>query len=124
MKWMSMVVAGALLVGCASPGAIAKQPVAGRFESKLSAKRLAGCIDANGENLLWAGAFRSKIRDTGDEPIVVIVEEAGNKYIAAVVHVATRDQGSRAEFRFGGAVEFDERIWPGKWQNRLVSGCG
>ena len=122
MNWMPFFLAVALLAGCASPAQIEKQAVAGRFESKLSAKRLAGCIDTNGENLLWAGAFRSKTRDVGDEPIVVVVEEVGNKYVAAVVHVFTRDTGSLAEFRFGGAVEFDEKIWPGKWKDRLVAG--
>lgn len=110
-----------LLAACAGPEEIAKQPVTARFESALSATKLASCIGANGEKLGWmAGIYRSKIRDTGDEPIVVIVEDGANSYAAvAMANVVTRAQGSAAEFRFRGLGDP-----AGIAFKRLVAGCG
>lgn len=110
-----------LFAACAGPEEIAKQPVAGRFESALSARQLAGCIDANGWKLGWGpGIYRSKMRDTGDEPIIVVVEDSANRYaVVAIVSVTTHVGGSAAEFRFrglGGPT--------GIALNRLVADCG
>ncbi len=115
-------VSGLMLVGCATPGDIARQEVAGRFESSLSAKMLANCIDRNAENRLFAGAFRSKIRDTGVEPIeVVVMANAG--YVSALVEIKSAGTGSTALFRFGGAAEMDEAMSKGSVLRKYAAGC-
>lgn len=110
-----------LLAACAGPEDVSKQPVAGRFESALSARKLAECIDANGVNLGWApGIYRSKIQPTGDEPIVVIVEDTVNSFaVVAMINVVTHAGGSAAEFRVRGLGDP-----AGVWLRRLVAGCG
>lgn len=125
MKFQHLVVAAIsaiFLSGCATPEQIAKQPVTGKFESSLSAKALANCIDNNAENMFYAGAFRSKVRDTGSEPIKVIVY-SNAEYVAAVVEVTSANKGSIALFRFGGAAEFDEGISPGSVLKKFVTKC-
>lgn len=122
MKYLIYLVVLFAVVGCATPEQIAKQEVAGKFESLLSAKKLANCIDRNAENRFFAGAFRSKVRDTGTEPLEVVVH-ANADYVSAVVEVRSTATGSLALFRFGGASELDEKVTPGSVLKRYVAGC-
>lgn len=110
------------MVACATPDQIAKQPVSGVFTSSLSPKKLASCIDRNAENRVWAGAFRSKVRDDGTEPITVIVH-ASTGWVSTIAEVRSANDGSKAEFRFGGAAQLDEALKPGSVMNVYVAGC-
>jgi hypothetical protein len=97
MKTWIAISLTALVASCATPDQIAKQPVAGSFTSAMSAKKLAACVDHNAENRFFAGAFRSKVRDSGEEPIVVVVH-ANADYVSTVVEIRSTQSGSVALF--------------------------
>lgn len=122
MKTIVLLILVFSLFGCATPEQILRQPVAGKYESSLSAKMLANCIDNNAENRFFAGAFRSKIRDNGDGTFQVIVYANAN-YVSAVVEITSTQRGSIALFRFGGASEIDESMSPGSVFKKYVAGC-
>lgn len=89
----------ALLAGRASPSEVLKDGVEAKFESSKSAPGLAICIDRNADDYA-RGSLRSKVVNSGIEPIEVLIRN-GN-FIYAVVQVTTTADGSAARFRFGG----------------------
>jgi hypothetical protein len=88
-----------LLSGCASPSEVLKDGVEAKFDSAKTAPALAICIDRNADDYA-RGSLRSKVVNSGTEPIEVLVRN-GN-FIYAVVQVTTAQVGSSARFRFGG----------------------
>ena len=109
------VLVAALLAGCASPSEVLKDGVEAKFKSEkvdvrvghkaLSVeirdgeKCLAIYIDRNADDYA-RGSLRSKVVNSGIEPIEVLIRN-GN-FIYGVVQVTTTAEGSAARFRFGG----------------------
>lgn len=93
------VLIAALLAGRASPSEVLKDGVEAKFESAKPAPGLAICIDRNADDFA-RGSLRSKVVNSGIEPIEVLIRN-GN-FIYGVVQVTTTAEGSAARFRFGG----------------------
>jgi hypothetical protein len=97
VKFTSLI--SVLLAGCASPSEVLKDGIKAKFESAKTAPGLASCIDRNADDYA-RGSLRSKVVNSGTEPIEVRIRN-GN-FIYAVVQVTTAQVGSSARFRFGG----------------------
>jgi hypothetical protein len=95
------LIATALLSGCATHGDILGAGVRGKFQSTQSPMALAQCIDRNADSFAL-GSLRSKIVNTGKEPLEVVILNGATHW--AIVHVSAIGEGSTADFYLGGVA--------------------
>ncbi len=88
------------LAGCASESEVVRTETSHTLHSHLSPKVLALCIDGNAGKSSLFGAVQSRITNTGDNTLEVVVGSGDTAHI--VVQISPENTtGSVAEFHYG-----------------------
>ncbi|MCX7208169.1 MAG: hypothetical protein NT086_19735 [Proteobacteria bacterium] len=110
------IIAVTLLNACATHTDILKNGPYSAFTSKLSPLALAVCIDRNADSYAL-GSLRSKVVNTGKEPIEVVILNGPAHW--AIAHIKTMGTGSSADFYLGGGAT----ITPKSSIEAMTLGC-
>ena len=87
------------LEGCASESEVVRKETAFTLHSHLTPKVLALCIDGNAGKTNLFGTVQSRIINTGENALEVIVGSGETAHV--VVRIAPENSGAMAEFHFG-----------------------
>lgn len=87
------------LAGCAGESEVIRKETAHTLHSRLTPKVLALCIDGNAGKTTLFGAVQSRIINTGENTLEVIVGSGETAHV--VVRISPDNAGAMAEFRYG-----------------------
>lgn len=93
------------LAGCASESDVIRTEISHTLHSHLSPKVLALCIDGNASKSTLFGTVQSRIINTGENTLEVIVGSGNTVHVVVQIN-PENTTGALAEFHFGRTVRW------------------